>query len=89
MSTKTSNKETESHPEGVVTVRRVVSRPMSWQDGAKRQSGQEEARALEAENPNAPEPTPSNEYIRRTSQLRRRHKADKRSAPNYMSDIKL
>ena len=75
--------------EGVVTNRRVVSRPMSWQDGAKRTGGKEAAAALEAEHPNAPVPTPRNDYQPQLKQMRRRHKSNQRSVPNYMSDIKL
>ena len=89
MTDKTSDDQTKAPAEGVVNVRHVVSRPMSWQDGAKRQGGKEAALALEEDNPNAPKPPPSNEYIRRMSQLRRRHKVDQRTVPNYMSDIKV
>ena len=89
MADTSNDSSVEAPKEGVVNKRRVVSRPMSWQDGAKRQGGEAAAKALEEDNPNAPKPTPRNEYVRQMKQLRRRHKSNQRSVPNYMSDVKI
>ena len=82
-------KNTEKPPEGVVHDRRVVSRPLSWLEGEIRKGGPEAAKAVESENPNAPEAAPRNEYITQLKQIRRRHTSNQRKSPNYMSDVKI
>lgn len=77
--------EPKKHQPGVVSDRRVVTRPM------KRHEVRDKAANLEESNPNAPKPIPTNEYRPRLVQIKRRHKTEGpvRPTPSGMSDIKI
>ncbi len=86
-STKVETKSDQSKGEekGVVQVRQVVTKPLSLLELLSN-----ETKDVADENPNAPDPIPSQQFKAQLKQMRRTHRrtSDKKK-PTCMSDIKI